>query len=94
MKKNKTSKKFTVVGYWDDSQQPYVEFVLGRNENDALKNLHRQLIAENENGAGPAPDQIWVVGVFAGWNKETGGMGYTTRLADMFEDEMPKEVEA
>lgn len=93
MPKAKKNKKWTIIGYWDDNQQPWVHWTEGKDEQDALRTTFKELTAENDNGTGPAPDQVWIVGVMEGHQKETGGLDYNTRLADMFEDEWIKHEE-
>jgi hypothetical protein len=94
VKKTKASgkfNKFTVIGYYADNAQPFVEFIIGRDETDALKSWYRILTSKKD---GTGLEKLWIVGVFAGWQRETGNLSETTRLVDMFEEEMPEEVEA
>lgn len=85
MKKNKG---FTIIGYWGDNAQPYMEYVKGaKTVREALETLKNNIDTENNlNGWTSTADNLWIVEVVEGKVDGIGGLDSTSRLVDLLED--------
>jgi len=77
-----STKGFTIIGYWEDDAQPYMEWIdTAKDVREALETLKKSIDAETADA-----DKLWIVEVVAGKVDGIGGLGSTSRLVDLLED--------
>ena len=74
------NKKWTIIGYWGDNQQPWCSHAEGATLEEAYINVYEELRYHGED-----PNGIWIVGAFHGEVMEISGLDNATRLDDLLE---------